>query len=150
MRRNKEIETFLNKHGWSGDFRTPLADDASFRRYERLNDGIRNAVLMDAPPKYEEITPFVFVANHLRMLGLSAPKVYEEDISKGLLLLEDFGDDTYSRILDRQPGSELQLYKLAIEALLFLQTRPISNLLHPRMASYTLEVFWALRMVPCF
>ena len=37
----------------------------------------------------------------LRGLGFSAPEVFAEDRARGFLLIEDFGDDTYTRLLDR-------------------------------------------------
>ena len=39
------------------------------------------------------------VAAILRDLGFSAPEVYAEDHERGFLLIEDFGDDTYTRLL---------------------------------------------------
>ena len=37
----------------------------------------------------------------LRGLGLSAPEVMAADVAQGFLLIEDFGDDTYTRLLQR-------------------------------------------------
>ena len=78
-----------------------LAGDASFRRYYRLADAGRRAVLMDAPPPLEDVGPYIAVAEMLRDLGLSAPEIYAEDRQRGFLLIEDFGDDIYTRLLAR-------------------------------------------------
>ena len=43
--RNRSIANFLKIHGWNHASRLPLANDASFRRYERLVDGTRRAIL---------------------------------------------------------------------------------------------------------
>ena len=75
-----------------------LAGDASFRRYYRLTDAGRRAVLMDAPPPMEDVGPYVAVAEMLRDLGLSAPEIYAEDRQRGFLLIEDFGDNIYTRL----------------------------------------------------
>ena len=48
------IAGFLAAQGWAGAEPAPLAGDASFRRYFRLADGGRRAVLMDAPPPEQE------------------------------------------------------------------------------------------------
>ena len=93
-----------------------LAGDASFRRYYRLIDGERRAVLMDAPPPHEDVRPFVQVADMLRGHGLSAPEIFAEDRELGLLLIEDFGDDTYTRLLARG-ADEAELYALAVDTL---------------------------------
>lgn len=104
--------------------RGPLAGDASNRRYERLlrPDGSR-AVLMDAPPeKGEDVRPFVLIARHLTGLGLSAPAIMAEDAGNGFLLIEDLGDDLYSRLLasmsgDERQGTEFRLYAAATDML---------------------------------
>ena len=119
--RDKIIDSFLVQCGWQKGHRRPLADDASFRRYERVCSGARSVVLMDAPPDYEDIKSFVYVANYLHKLGCSVPKILEIDVINGLLLLEDFGDDTYTKCLEKKPVSELYLYSLAVDTLVHLQ-----------------------------
>ena len=90
---------FLDATRWGGARVLPLAGDASFRRYYRLGRNGSSAVLMDAAPPQEDIGPYIAVATLLRGLGLSAPAVLAEDREQGFLLLEDFGDDTYTRLL---------------------------------------------------
>jgi hypothetical protein len=113
---------FLDGCGWAGVEPTPLVADASFRSYHRLGKEARRAILMDAPPPQEDVGPYVAVAGILRGLDLSAPEVLAEDRRAGFLLLEDFGDDTYSRLLDRG-ADETALYALAIDTLVALQQR---------------------------
>lgn len=117
--RNRAIEKFLAASGWRQADRRVLAGDASFRRYYRLRNGALSAVLMDAPPPTEDVRPFVTIANLLRSLGLSAPEIMAEDLEAGLLLLEDFGDPTYSRCFT-EGVNEFDLYKLAVDALIHL------------------------------
>ncbi|MDD9877591.1 MAG: phosphotransferase, partial [Magnetovibrio sp.] len=117
------ITRFLTDHGWAGATRRTLADDASFRRYDRLRDGTREAVLMDAPPPQEDVRPFVRIARHLADLGFSAPEVLAEDVDQGFLLIEDLGDATYTRVLADAPDREHDLYALAIDVLIDLHGR---------------------------
>jgi N-acetylmuramate 1-kinase len=114
--RDALITAFLSAHAWPREARAPLAGDASFRRYERLTDGKRRAVLMDAPPPQEDVRPFVALASHLRQLGLSAPEILAQDTEAGLLLIEDLGDDTYTRLLAGGSDEE-SLYALAVDVL---------------------------------
>ena len=118
--RAQAIDDFLGAAGWAAVQPTVLAADASFRRYYRLIDGERRAVLMDAPPPHEDVRPFVAVAGMLRGHGLSAPEIFAEDHELGLLLVEDFGDDTYTRLIARG-ADEAELYMLAIDTLVALQ-----------------------------
>ena len=123
MNRESAVSAFLAEAGWGDARRKPLAGDASFRRYVRLVRGGATAMLMDAPPPEEDVRPFVTVAAHLTQLGLSAPQVFRADPAQGLLLLEDFGDDTFTRLLE-DGGSEHALYMLATDALVAMQRRP--------------------------
>ncbi|MCY3752998.1 MAG: phosphotransferase [Alphaproteobacteria bacterium] len=120
MSRQAAIAAFLAGAGWGEARREPLPGDASFRRYVRLRRGRETVMLMDAPPPEEDVQPFTAVAARLRRLGLSAPEVHRADEARGLLLLEDFGDDTFTRLLD-EGESEEELYLLATDALAALQ-----------------------------
>ncbi len=123
MNRSAVVSAFLAEAGWVNARREPLAGDASFRRYVRLRRNGETAMLMDAPPPEEDVRPFVAGAARLRELDLSAPQVFRADSEHGLLLLEDFGDDTFTRLLERGESEE-ELYLLAADALIALQHRP--------------------------
>ncbi|HEV2301467.1 MAG TPA: phosphotransferase [Stellaceae bacterium] len=118
--RQQAMRHFLDMSGWRGVTPRPLTADASFRTYHRLVDGGRRAVLMDAPPPQEEVGPYIAVAALLRRLGFSAPEVMAEDRAGGFLLVEDFGDDTYTRLIARGADEEA-LYRLAVDTLVALQ-----------------------------
>ncbi len=116
---------------WANATRTPLAGDASNRRYDRLTDPAtgRTAVLMDSPPnKGEDVRAFVNVARYLQSIGLSAPELLAEDAEHGFLLLEDFGDDLFARVLEREPQKEHDLYEAATDVLLHLHAAPLPAL----------------------
>ena len=117
------IETFLQTHGWADAERDPLPSDASFRRYIRLKYKDKKALLMDAPPPMESVHPFTFIARHLCSLGFSAPEIYAEDKLHGLLLIEDFGEDTFTNLL-RNGTDEEGLYTLATDTLIELHQQP--------------------------
>lgn len=119
MDREAQIVAFLAAHGWGAATREPLSGDASFRRYERLRGGARPALLMDAPPSEEDVRPYVTVARHLTAMGLSAPTILAADEAAGLLVIEDFGDATYTAKL-ADGADETPLYALAVDVLVDL------------------------------
>ena len=120
--------------GWAGVAPVMLAGDASFRRYYRLTAAGKRAVVMDAPPPMEDIGPYIAVAEMLRDLGLSAPEIYAEDRQHGFLLIEDFGDDVYTRLLARG-ADEGALYGLAIDTLAALH-RAVAERGRPALPPY--------------
>jgi N-acetylmuramate 1-kinase len=122
---------FLAASGWGGARILPLAGDASFRRYFRIVDDNRSAVLMDAPPAHEDVGPFLTVAAHLLERGFAAPRTLAVDRGKGLLLLEDFGDDRVGPLLQREPGRERAIYERAVDILVRLGSRPAPGDLSP-------------------
>ena len=111
---------FLSAHGWDGAAILPLAGDASFRRYFRVVDGARRAVLMDAPPPHEDPRPFIAVAEWLVGAQLSAPRILARDLDHGLLLIEDFGDTRLRETVDADTAREVALYRGVTDLLIAL------------------------------
>jgi N-acetylmuramate 1-kinase len=73
----------------------PASADASFRRYFRAFNNGKTFVVMDAPPGKEDVRPYLTVTRLLESLGAHVPHVYEADVARGLLLLEDLGGTHY-------------------------------------------------------
>jgi aminoglycoside/choline kinase family phosphotransferase len=122
---------FLAQHGWGGAEIRPLAGDASFRRYFRVHKDGRTAVLMDAPPEHEDIGPFLTIAGHLLDRGFLPPRPLGIDRERGLLLLEDFGDDRVGPLLQREPEREREIYESAVDTLARIGNRPAPDDLPP-------------------
>jgi aminoglycoside/choline kinase family phosphotransferase len=97
----------------------PASDDASFRRYFRVDAAAGPLIAMDAPPPQEDCAPFVHAARVFARSGVSVPAIVAEDLTRGFLLLEDFGSVTYQSRLDA--ASAPALYGDALRALVSLQ-----------------------------
>ncbi len=115
---------FLAAHGWGNAQILPLAGDASFRRYFRIVDGARQAVLMDAPPPQEDPRPFIAVAEFLCAQGLTAPAIFARDLDRGMLLIEDFGDVRLRETVDAALPAEADHYAGVTDLLVHLHARP--------------------------
>ena len=118
---------FIADLGWAGDI-VPLAGDASFRRYFRVQAGDCRAILMDAPPPHEDPRPFIAVADWLTAHGFPAPRIWGSDLTRGLVLLEDFGDDRMREAIDAVPGDTDRLYAAAVDLLVDLRAHPAAAL----------------------
>tara|TARA_B100000768_G_C11193196_1_gene338266 strand:+ start:24 stop:980 length:957 start_codon:yes stop_codon:yes gene_type:complete len=111
------IKTRLNQ-----DFTIELASsDASFRRYFRIFSNDTTYILMDAPPELERIDHFLAITNKLINANINAPEIISHDIKLGLILMTDFGSQTFLDVLDTENSNKL--YPKAIDLLLKIQTK---------------------------
>ena len=118
-------EQFLARHGWSGARRIPLTGDASNRSYVRLVRGSETALLAQSPAD-GLAAKFIAIAKILTSIGLSAPRIIAAEPAQGLILQEDFGDETFTALLDS--GVEVApLYCLATNALIHLHQQFAPN-----------------------
>jgi aminoglycoside/choline kinase family phosphotransferase len=77
---------------------------------------------MDAPPPQEDVRPFISVAALLAGCELNAPRVLEQDVDRGFLLLSDLGTTLYldalkDAVAAGRPGDADALMRDAITAL---------------------------------
>ena len=135
------LDEFLKLHGWEGAQLAPVAGDASFRRYFRVESATRGkAILMDAPPPHEDPRPFLHIAQYLNGHQFRAPEIFATDLNRGLLLIEDFGDRRMREHLDEHPEDEVAVYRAAIDAIVRLAQTPAVQAQAYDMATYMREV----------
>ena len=115
------VDAFLDAAGWTDADQTPLAGDASSRRYIRLYQKRKRAILMVDPQ--DDTNRFASMARHLNAIGLSAPGILTHD--GGLMILEDFGDDQFATVIQSDPDQEVMLYRAAVDVLCWLEAADI-------------------------
>jgi aminoglycoside/choline kinase family phosphotransferase len=101
----------------------PASEDASFRRYFRVQVTGGSFIVMDAPPDKEDSGPFVRVAGHLQAIGVNAPRIIAANLSDGFLLVSDLGRTQYLQQLRDKPDQAPVLYGDALRALNRMQNR---------------------------
>ena len=117
-----QIKDFLESNKIKEKDIKAIASDASFRRYFRVADKI----LLDADPNLvNDLDAFINIDTLLINLNLNAPKIYSVDRENGFLLLEDLGDNLFSRVLNT--NNEGELYKKAIDVLIHLYNNDINT-----------------------
>ena len=100
----------------------PASEDASFRRYFRVQRESADLIVMDAPPDKEDVRPWLEVAAMLERIGVNAPRVLERNLDEGYLLISDLGSRTYLAEFEAG-GAANVLYDAAIAALVAIQSR---------------------------
>lgn len=103
----------------------PLAGDASFRRYYRIQYQGISQIIMDAPPEKEKLEPFLYVAELLSKAKILTPKIIAKNLKQGFLLLSDFGDQLLLGALNTE--SVDTHYLKAINTVLKIQQSPIDD-----------------------
>ena len=118
--RRQLVESWLSGiPGVDVDTLRPASEDASFRRYFRVDTDAGSAIVMDAPPPQEDTRPFVKIAGYLESIGVNAPRVTAANEEQGILLLSDLGSTPYLAKLDTDTVSSM--YRDAIDALVLMQ-----------------------------
>lgn len=120
---------------------TPLAGDASSRRYHRaaLSSGPSSLIVMELPAgsalplSSEELAifkdgprelPFLNVHRFLSGIGVNVPRIYGIWEKDGILLLEDLGDTAlWDRVQGLSDDEVVRWYRKAIDELLKIQLR---------------------------
>ncbi len=129
MDRTLLLLQFLKQNNLENYQLEKVAGDASFRHYFRAFGGEKSFIIMDAPPEYEDVRPFCKVAEFLLANNFSAPQIFAKDYQNGFLLLEDFGDDSYRKVLEKNSSFAESIYQNAVDLLVDLRgLNPPQNL----------------------
>ena len=89
---------------------------ASRRKYYRLKKNEKQIILMDSSNEPEQFEDFLKVHKIISKTNISIPNIYEVDRNNKYILLEDFGDLRFDRILNK---FELKnLLSIAVESLI--------------------------------
>ena len=108
-----------------------IPGDASTRHYYRVKTGSTRmiAMKMESFADQGERLPFLQVQRHLDQLGVNVPKVYDVEPARGLILLDDLGDETLLKRLKEVSRKRDQLvwFRRAIDLLVRMQSRATKN-----------------------
>lgn len=109
----------------------PLAGDASFRRYFRVTfsepmQGALQWMAVDSPPHHENQQRFLEVRALLAEQQLPVPFLFAESAEQGFMLLNDFGDQLLSAVLNDTNVNDW--YAQAITLMVAMQKIPAEQL----------------------
>ena len=120
------IKIWLESIDWRDYSIEVASSDASFRSYYRIYKENKSYILMDSSLDLDSLLPFVDINHRLSQSKVKAPQIIAQNIQKGYLILEDFGDTHYLDILTKD--NYQQLYQKAIQEIIKMQQSDISNL----------------------
>ena len=99
----------------------PIAGDASFRTFYRLLLNKTSKIVVFAKKeKYKNLIAYSAVNKFLRNNKILAPKLYAHNYPKSIIVIEDFGDLSFDKILLKKKN-KLSTYKKLVDLLLKIQ-----------------------------
>ena len=99
----------------------PIIGDASFRTFYRLKLKKSSKIVVFAKKeKYKNLVAYSAVNKFLRANNILAPKLYFHNINSGIILIQDFGDLSFYKVLLKKKN-KLKVYKKLVDLLLKIQ-----------------------------
>ena len=115
--REEKLNKFLKKNSITKKIILPINTDASFRKYYRVKE--KNLLVMDASKEHgESIIKFREINHLLLKFNVTVPIIFDYDEEDSFMLIEDFGDNLFSKIIDQDSSNNL--YKKAVSLLAHL------------------------------
>ena len=100
---------------------TKIAADASFRKFYRITLNKKSKILvLTKKDKHRNLFVYSSVNKFLKGNNILAPKLFEHNFKKGRILIEDFGDMSFYKVLIKQKN-KLKTYKKLIDLLIKIQ-----------------------------
>ena len=95
-----------------------IKGDASFRKfYRKKNKGNSSIVVISKKEKIKNLLIYDAINKILIKNKILAPKLYKENYKKNFIEIEDFGDDTIFKILNKKKINKLYYFKKIIQIL---------------------------------
>ena len=99
-----------------------IAGDASFRKFYRVVENKKSKIIVFAKKeKYKNLIAYTAVNKFLRDNNILAPKLFENNYKLGSIIIEDFGNLSFHKILLKK-NNKFSTYKQLIDLLLKIQT----------------------------
>ena len=98
-----------------------IAGDASFRTFYRIILNKKSKIVISATKeKYNNLIAYTAVNTFLRKNKIYTPKLYFYNYSKGIVVVEDFGDSSFYDVLLKKKN-KLAIYKKLVDLLIRIQ-----------------------------
>jgi len=95
-----------------------IKGDASFRSFYRKTNNKKSSIIVYAKKEKEKNLLIYDAVNSLLIENkILAPKLYKENYKQNFIEIEDFGDDTLFKILNKSGSNKVNLYKKSIDLL---------------------------------
>ncbi len=104
---------------------TEIKGGLSNKKIYRKSDRELNKIIIDFSGNQKEFYDFLNIYHILKRINISIPKIYEVYMKEKLLVMEDFGDDTFDKLSNKDDN--YHLLKIAVDNLIIIQNSIISS-----------------------
>lgn len=104
-----------------------IESGSSQKKIYRFKNNKEKNIVVDFSSETEQFVSFLDVHKFLSNINISIPKIFETDISKKIIIMEDFGDSRYDKLINSIDPKEILIN--AINSLIEIQNtqKPIVN-----------------------
>jgi len=100
---------------------TPIAEDASFRKFYRIKSKKKTKIfVISNKEKHKNLIAYSTINKFLINKKILAPKLYSCNFSKNFIIIEDFGNLSFYKLLIKKKN-KFQLYKKLVDLLIKIQ-----------------------------
>ena len=119
-----------------------LKGDASFRKFFRKKNKIKSSILVFAKKeKFKNLIVYDSINRILNNNKVLAPKLYQENYDKNSIEIQDFGDETIFKILNRKNVNKLDYFKKIIKVLNKIQLIKERNIKNFKSQKYRIPIY---------
>ena len=120
----------------------PIVGDASFRTFYRFILNKSSKIIVFAKKeKYKNLIAYSAINKFLRANKILAPKLYAHNYSRGIIVIEDFGDSSFFKVLVKKKN-KLVIYKKLVDLLIKIQKiKPKSKIKSISNRSYVMNKY---------
>jgi N-acetylmuramate 1-kinase len=116
----------------------PIAGDASSRRFYRAVFNKKSKIVVfSKKDKYKNLVAYAAVNKFLREKNILAPKLFEYNYEKGIIVIEDFGDLSFYKVLLKEKN-KLKTYKKLVNLLSKIQKIKPKNKINSTIGKFHL------------
>ena len=98
-----------------------IAGDASYRKFYRIIINKKSKIIISAEKdKYKNLIAYTSIRKFLRRNNILTPRLLGYNYSKGVIVVEDFGNTSFHKILLKKKN-KFKIYKRLVDLLLKIQ-----------------------------
>jgi N-acetylmuramate 1-kinase len=119
-----------------------IKGDASFRTFYRLNENKKSKIIiLSKKENYKNLVAYTAINKFLRKNKILCPKLYDYNLDKGIIIIEDFGNLTYHKFLLKKKN-KFPSYKNIVDLLIKIQKiKPESKIKNIISKSHIIEKY---------